>query len=192
MGRPRSFDTDTALTAATGVFLARGYDGASLDELTAAMGIARPSLYAAFGDKGGLYAAVLRRYGEAAKASMRRALQSGDTAEAAVRALLRGAVDAYAPPGGQGLGCLIATTATTVAAGDAAVRRALAEFLAEVDALVAQALEQRFGAAPVAVVSLITGGLYGLATRARAGASRRQLLAIADGTAAAVGTLMCR
>ena len=63
-GRPRSFCSEAVLDAAVQVFWEKGYDGASLDDLTKAMGIGRPSLYAAFGDKRGLFLRVLERYGE--------------------------------------------------------------------------------------------------------------------------------
>lgn len=62
-GRPRTFCQNAALDAAVGVFWQRGYDGASLDDLTRAMKIGRPSLYAAFGDKRSLFLAALGRYG---------------------------------------------------------------------------------------------------------------------------------
>lgn len=62
MGRPRTFDLDEALLAAVNVFWAKGYDGASLKDLTKAMGISGPSLYAAFGDKRELYLQAIDRY----------------------------------------------------------------------------------------------------------------------------------
>ena len=62
MGRPRQFDVDEALDRALEVFWARGYEGATLLELTSAMGINRPSLYAAFGNKEQLFRKVLDRY----------------------------------------------------------------------------------------------------------------------------------
>ena len=84
MARPRSFDTHAALTAAAQVFLLRGFDGASLENLTEAMDINKPSLYAAFGDKGALYAKVLEGYATMAQSAMRQAaLNSGDTLEGA-------------------------------------------------------------------------------------------------------------
>ena len=64
MGRPRAFDVNEALDRAMKVFWSKGYEGASLAELTRAMKINSPSLYAAFGSKEGLFHAVLDRYGE--------------------------------------------------------------------------------------------------------------------------------
>ena len=64
MGRPKEFDPDTALCAALQVFWKRGYDGASLTDLTEAMGITRPSLYATYGNKEQLFRKVLDRYEE--------------------------------------------------------------------------------------------------------------------------------
>ncbi len=62
LGRPRGFCVEAALAAALRVFWSKGYDGASLTELTAAMGINRPSLYAAFGNKESLFRKVLDLY----------------------------------------------------------------------------------------------------------------------------------
>lgn len=63
-GRPREFDQDEALEAALEVLWAKGYEAASLRELSEAMGISKPSLYAAFGDKAGLHDRALERYAE--------------------------------------------------------------------------------------------------------------------------------
>ncbi|WP_307616182.1 TetR/AcrR family transcriptional regulator [Variovorax boronicumulans] len=65
MGRPRSFDTDTALDAAIHAFAEHGYEGTSAQMLTKALGIGRQSLYDTFGDKRGLYLAALSRYTDA-------------------------------------------------------------------------------------------------------------------------------
>ena len=63
-GRPRTFDTEQALGRAMNVFWRKGYAGASLPDLTRAMGINRPSLYAAFGNKASLFRKVLDRYAD--------------------------------------------------------------------------------------------------------------------------------
>ena len=64
LGRPRNFDYDAALMQAMSVFWTKGYDGASLRDLTGAMGITGPSLYAAFGDKRELFLKTIDRYAD--------------------------------------------------------------------------------------------------------------------------------
>jgi AcrR family transcriptional regulator len=93
LGRPRSFDRTQALDAAMRVFWRHGYEGASLTELTAAMGINRPSLYAAFGDKATLFREAVARYGTGPGRYVRRALGQ-PTARLVAETLLRGAVAA--------------------------------------------------------------------------------------------------
>ena len=63
-GRPREFDLDQALDAAINVFWSQGYEGTTLDDLTKAMGISRPSLYAAFGDKEATFKRAVERYSQ--------------------------------------------------------------------------------------------------------------------------------
>jgi AcrR family transcriptional regulator len=92
-GRPRAFDTDRALGAALHVFWRHGYEGASLADLTAAMGINRPSLYAAFGNKEKLFRRALDYYAASAAAVHENALRQ-PTARDAVGALLHAIADA--------------------------------------------------------------------------------------------------
>src|SRR6516225_7036799 len=103
-GRPRAFDIDKALDRALKVFWRKGYEGASLPELTRAMGINRPSLYAAFGNKEALFRKVLDRYAEGPAAYVREALTE-PTARAVAERLLGGAVDLLSGPRGP-RGCL--------------------------------------------------------------------------------------
>jgi len=86
-GRPRAFDADEVLDAAIEVFWRYGYQGASLQELTAAMGINKASLYAAFGSKQDLFHRAVARYAETDMAYVLRALKE-PTARDVVRALL--------------------------------------------------------------------------------------------------------
>ena len=90
MGRPRGFDTDKALEEAMEVFWRHGYEGATIAELTAAMGINPPSLYAAFGSKEGLLKAALDRYA-AKRAEFMRDVLSAPTAREVVERLNRDA-----------------------------------------------------------------------------------------------------
>jgi AcrR family transcriptional regulator len=89
MARPKSFDRDAALKAAIAVFWAKGYAGASTDDLTAAMGIGRQSLYDTFGDKRRLYLEALGRYNAESVADNLADLQGGPTAADAIETLLR-------------------------------------------------------------------------------------------------------
>ncbi|NNJ25225.1 TetR/AcrR family transcriptional regulator [Alienimonas chondri] len=89
MARPRTFDADAALDAALRVFWMRGYRGASLEELTNVSGGSRPSLYAAFDDKNGLFAAALHRYRERFDAEALAVLESEADGRIAIERFLR-------------------------------------------------------------------------------------------------------
>src|SRR5947208_7756415 len=125
VGRPRAFDVDQALDQALKVFWRKGYEGASLPDLTRAMGINRPSLYAAFGNKEALFRRAIERYVEGPAAHFREALRE-PTARTVVERLLRGTVasltDSRNPPG-----CFLVQEA--LVCGDAAdrVRREMVE-----------------------------------------------------------------
>lgn len=87
MVRKREFDTDTALGAAMEVFWEKGFESASLVDLTSAMGIQRPSLYAAFGDKNELFESALRRYNTWHASHIRSLLQHASSVKTAFREL---------------------------------------------------------------------------------------------------------
>ena len=91
-GRPREFDVDEALAAALRVFWSKGYDGASLTDLTEAMGITRPSLYAAFGNKESLFSKALDLYEREKLAYIGEAL-AAPTSRGVAERLLRGALE---------------------------------------------------------------------------------------------------
>src|SRR5215204_6288141 len=97
-GRPREFDIDEALDRALEVFWRRGYEGASLPELTEAMGINRPSLYAAFGNKEALFRKAIDRYVDRTAAPVREALRE-PMARGVVERLLCASVDLITDPG---------------------------------------------------------------------------------------------
>jgi AcrR family transcriptional regulator len=123
LGRPRSFETGKALDAAMKVFWCKGYEGASLSDLTKAMGINRPSLYAAFGDKESLFREVLDRYADGPAAYVREALNQS-TARAVVERLMEGAAD-LATASGNPRGCLLVQGALACGDGAEAIRNDL-------------------------------------------------------------------
>jgi AcrR family transcriptional regulator len=115
-GRPRTFDKDQALDAALAVFWRYGYQGASLSELTESMGLTRPSLYAAFGNKEQLYLAALERYREQQLTRHAKALASETDLKQAMRKFLRSVASmltAEELPGG----CMVVNSAVSCDTG---------------------------------------------------------------------------
>src|SRR6185312_10108520 len=106
-GRPRSFCVEEALDRAMTVFWRQGYEGASLSDLTAAMGINSPSLYACFGSKEGLFKAVVDRY-ETRRGTFMAKILAAATAQEVAEAFLFGIAEFAADTGGQNPpGCLM-------------------------------------------------------------------------------------
>jgi AcrR family transcriptional regulator len=126
IGRPRGFDADAALERAMLVFWEQGYEGATLADLTNAMGITRTSMYAAFGNKEELFLKALLRYTEGPAGYVLRALQE-PTAREVAEAFLAGSVGTTTRPGSPA-GCL--SVQGSLAAGDAGrcARDALTSF----------------------------------------------------------------
>ncbi|MFC7379304.1 TetR/AcrR family transcriptional regulator [Brevundimonas sp. GCM10030266] len=106
-GRPRNFDRDEALSSALKVFWSKGYADASLSDLTSAMGINAPSLYAAFGSKEDLFREAVRLYTETEGASLWASMRDAPTAREAVEGLLL-ATAAVSGQCGRPQGCLLA------------------------------------------------------------------------------------
>ena len=186
-GRPRAYDPQTALRRAADSFWRTGYSGTSLDEISAATGMNRPSLYAAFGDKHTLYLRALEQYWQRALAAMREALADDDRAlDEALMRVYDGQLSIYFPADGRPLGCFAVGTATTEAVEDAAIRSALAEGLRALDAELEARLrmarargELKADADPAALAVLASATLHSIAVRARAGVPRAELRKIA-------------
>jgi len=123
-GRPREFDRTVALDSALELFWRRGYEAVSISELTAAMGLVAPSLYAAFGSKQGLFMEAFDRYQDLYGAHMGQALVEEKTAMGAVAGLLLGAAAVYTSPDTP-RGCFVISAATNCSPASAAVEEAL-------------------------------------------------------------------
>jgi AcrR family transcriptional regulator len=185
MGRPRAFDKDVALVRAMEVFWRKGYEGASLSDLTKAMGINPPSLYAAFGNKQGLLKAALDRYLEQRAAFLDFVVAASTAREAADR-LLRGTADLLTTPGNPP-GCLLLQgglacgTGAEAVPSELALRRAAGE----------ERIRERFERAktdgdlprssdPAALARYIFAVVQGMGVQAAAGATREELTGIAE------------
>jgi AcrR family transcriptional regulator len=140
-GRPRAFDADAALGRAMEVFWRFGYEGASMSDLTGAMDINRPSLYAAFGSKEDLFRKAVGRYAATELAYAREALAQ-PTAYAVAEALLRGQLEALTQPG-RPTGCLSIQGGVSCSTANAGI----AEFLATSRLAGEAALADRFARA---------------------------------------------
>jgi AcrR family transcriptional regulator len=183
-GRPRSFDETGALEKATQVFWSKGYDGVTIDDLVAGMGVGRPSLYAVFGDKRAIFSRVLKAYAERKGASVAKALLSPRSLRDSITGLLRYAVES-ATDKGSPRGCLLVCVAPLV--NDAEVRRFLRRSVAGAAALVERRFRDGVRAGdippdfPVAVRAIqVTDFARGLTMRARIGTPRKTLLREAE------------
>ncbi|NUS13027.1 MAG: TetR/AcrR family transcriptional regulator [Streptomyces sp.] len=186
-GRPRGFDRNEALAAATRLFWERGYEATSVGELTEAMGIRPGSLYAAFGDKKSLFREVVESYGRSpAGAFVGRALAEEPTARGAFARILREAAAAYPGPA-HPPGCLTISAATNVTPQDAEVEAFLRDLrsanLAAFEARLSaarQAGELPASAEPRALAAYFAAVVQGMSHRARDGATAAELAATAE------------
>ncbi len=185
LGRPRAFDADVALERAMHVFWEKGYEGASLADLTVAMGINRPSLYAAFGNKEALFRKVMDRYGEGPASHVCDSLRE-PTARAVAERLLRGTAELLSDPkhprGCLGThGALVCGDQSYVVRQEMSSRRAAAM----------DALRKRFARAkkegdlpadsdPDALARYLSAVAQGMSVQSTSGATRRDLLRVVE------------
>src|SRR5262245_58980564 len=190
-GRPRAYDPQAAIARAAEKFWQAGYAGTSLDDLVAATGMNRPSLYAAFGDKRDLYLKTLEHYREEGRALARDALAGEPALRMFLKRFYDKALALYLAGGPRG--CYTIGTAATVAAVDDGVRVFLAESMHSTDGFLKAQIEkgQARGdiardADPAALASLASATLHTLAIRSRAGVPRKELDALAKGAIAVI------
>ena len=139
MARPRSFDSDDALDLARDVFWRKGFQGTSLDDIPAATGLAKPSLYAAFGDKNAMFLKVLERYHASIVADAERILNEGASAREAIERWLTGFVPFCS--GVKGIrGCLSVNTAADGASDQKEVRNRVERFNRKLEQLLSKRL----------------------------------------------------
>jgi AcrR family transcriptional regulator len=185
MGRPRAFDRDQALDQALHVFWQNGYEGTSIADLTEAMGINPPSLYAAFGNKETLFREALDRY-EARRDEIMAEAFAVPTAREAMTRLLEGTADRLSDKG-KPRGCLMVQGALCGGEECETVKRDLASRRAGGEALIRERLKRakREGdlpndADPAALARFVSTILQGMSVQASGGATRKELRAIAE------------
>ena len=183
-GRPRGFDERDALEKAIRVFRSKGYDGVTIDDLVAGMGVGRPSLYSVFGDKRTIFLRALRAYAEGFGARAAKALFSPQTLHASLAGFMRHAVES-ATEEGTAPGCLVACVAPIV--NDAEVRQFVQDVAAATAAQVERRLRDGVSAGeipsdfPVAVrATQVMDLARGLTMRAQMGTPRKTLLKDAE------------
>jgi AcrR family transcriptional regulator len=173
------------LDAALETFRARGYSGTSLEDLTAATGLNRPSLYGAFGNKQALFEACIDRYWTRVRQRFGAALRSTGALRSDLLAFFAAYFDVIY--GGEATGCLVVSALPAEVEREPSLRPHLASVLAQSDAALGDRLEQarRAGelparADPARLAGVIATAVMGLSVRARAGARRAELEALAQ------------
>ncbi|MEU0493928.1 TetR/AcrR family transcriptional regulator [Mycobacterium sp. NPDC006124] len=184
-GRPRAFDEDQALDGAIDTFWRRGYEGASLAELTRAMGINKPSLYAVFGSKEELFVRALERYGRCRREGLDAALARSTTYEV-IESYLRATAESATH--GSVLGCLSIQGGLSCGPDNTRIPQLLAGYREGLEDTVAKALAKTEDASPhrpgvddsasLAAYAVAMG--QGLAVHAAAGVTQAKLDAIID------------
>lgn len=185
-GRPRAYDPDEALAQAVEAFWRRGYSGTSLDDISAATGMNKPSLYAAFGDKREIYLKALEHYWGFGGEQLKDAFTVDRPLREALLRAYQNALSIYFPRAGRPRGCFAISTATTEALEEPKIRALLAEGLRLLDRALERCMrraqergELARDADPATLASLAAATMHSIAIRARAGAPRAELEALA-------------
>ncbi len=187
-GRPRAYDPDVALRRARDTFWRAGYAATSLDDLAAGMGMNRPSIYAAFGDKRALYLTAMADYADTSRTWLAGALARPRSLRDGLRAVYRYARDFYLAGDGGPRGCFLLGTAVTEAHRDPEARAIVESTMTSftrtfTDRFEKAARDGELGAAsPNALAYIATAALNTLAVRARTGAGPAELDALIDAT----------
>jgi AcrR family transcriptional regulator len=187
-GRPRAYQPDVALAKALDLFRKDGFAATSLDDLSAATGMNRPSLYGAFGDKRELYIKSYRRYREDARAAMQDIFRNEQPIRQRLARIYAIALDIYLSGESGPRGCFTVMTAASEAVADPDIRAMVLEGFAELDKAFAACFrlaeekgELPEGADHAVLAQLASATIHTIAIRARARVPRKELEAIVKG-----------
>jgi AcrR family transcriptional regulator len=187
IGRPLSFDRDVVLRKAMLTFWRYGYETTSISDLTAAMGVTAPSIYATFGDKRRLFLEAVNLY-TGDPSAMDEWIHATPTAQDAARSLLVASAERFTgettPPG-----CLLASATASGSAACAAVMAAVSQVRLRIETALRQRIERDVtsgflpeATSPDAMAGMVMAVIQGMSVLARDGAGRQKLLAITEQT----------
>jgi TetR/AcrR family transcriptional regulator, copper-responsive repressor len=186
-GRPRGYQPDVALGQALDLFRKGGFAATSLDDLSVATGMNRPSLYGAFGDKRELYIKSYQRYRDDARAAMLEIFGEAMSIRKRLQRIYAIALDIYLE-GESPRGCFTVMTAASEAVADPGIRAMVLEGFVELDRAFASCFrtakengEIAATSDPIVLAQLASATLHTVAIRARAGVPRKELEAIVKG-----------
>lgn len=187
-GRPRAYEPDVALGKALDLFRKQGFAATSLDDLSEATGMNRPSLYGAFGDKRELYIKSYQRYREDARASMLEIFRHEMPVRQRLQRIFASALNIYLSGETGPRGCFTVVTAASEAVGDPEIRAMVIDGLTELDKAFTNCFrrakekgELPESADPAVLAQLASATVHSIAIRSRARVSRRDLEAIVKG-----------
>jgi AcrR family transcriptional regulator len=187
-GRPRTYEPEVALGKALDLFRKEGFAATSLDDLSAATGMNRPSLYGAFGDKRELYIKSYQRYREDARAAMAGIFRDELPIRQRLARIYAVALDIYLSGDAGPRGCFTVMTAASEAVSDPDIRAMVLEGFAELDKAFAACFrrakekgELPAGADPAVLAQIASATIHTIAIRARARTPRNELEAIVNG-----------
>ena len=192
-GRPRAFDPDAALTQAMDVFWKEGFAATSLDDLSLATGLNRPSLYGAFGDKRALYIQAYRRYREHVREAFTPLFAESAPLRAKLRRILLAALDLYLSGEDGPRGCFTVLTASSDAIADPEVRGIVAEAIETIDRGFGRLFEEAREAGELPadtdarrLARMASATIHTLSVRSRARYPRAELVPIVDDAVATI------
>ncbi|MEY9463037.1 AcrR family transcriptional regulator [Bradyrhizobium ottawaense] len=187
-GRPRAYQPDIALGKALDLFRRQGFAATSLDDLSEATGMNRPSLYGAFGDKRELYIKSYQRYREDARASMAAIFREEMPVRQRLERIFASALNIYLSGETGPRGCFTVVTAASEAVDDPEIRAMVLDGLNELDKAFANCFrrakengELPASADPVVLAQIASATVHTIAIRSRARVSRKELEAIVKG-----------
>jgi len=186
LGRQRSFDTEQAIEQAMLLFWERGYEAASMADLSAAMGLNPPSIYAAFGNKQALFERCAAHYAQSVAAYAPRALDEEATAAQALHRYVLEAIEAFSAKE-RPKGCLLVSGATNCGKGSLGAQDLLAGYRLASEAMIADRIRQGVeegdmpaSTEPDLLAKYVAVLIQGLAAQARDGATAGDLHSVAE------------